>query len=54
MKGYDEFWNILLPPRVAGEELPPELISFQQELDEQERTREAGSSSSPLFNKLIL
>lgn len=31
MKGYDENGNILLPPRLPGEELPPELLSFYQE-----------------------
>ncbi|XP_077975805.1 hydrocephalus-inducing protein homolog isoform X2 [Styela clava] len=28
MKGYDDNGNILLPPRLPGDELPPELLSF--------------------------
>ena len=34
MKGYDEHANLLLPPRLAGEELPPELTQYHQEYEE--------------------
>lgn len=34
MKGYDEHGNLLLPPRLAGEDLPPELLNFFQEYEE--------------------
>lgn len=34
MRGYDEVGNLLLPPRLAGEELPPELLQFYQEQEE--------------------
>ena len=30
MKGYDEFNTILLPPRTAGDKLPPELIEYYE------------------------
>ena len=31
MKGYDDNGNILLPPRLPGEDLPPELLAFYQD-----------------------
>jgi len=34
MKGYDEHGNLLLPPRLAGEELPPELLQYYQDHEE--------------------
>ena len=34
MRGYDEIGNLLLPPRLAGEELPPELLQYYQEQEE--------------------
>ncbi|XP_076808093.1 hydrocephalus-inducing protein homolog isoform X2 [Clavelina lepadiformis] len=34
MKGYDEHGNLLLPPRIAGEDMPPELLQFFQEFEE--------------------
>ena len=30
MKGYDEFNTILLPPRLPGEKLPPELLEYYE------------------------
>ena len=34
MRGYDEVGNLLLPPRLAGEELPPELLQHYHEQEE--------------------
>ena len=34
MRGYDEDCNLLLPPRLAGEELPPELLQYYREQEE--------------------
>ncbi|GAB1599203.1 hypothetical protein Ahia01_000197500, partial [Argonauta hians] len=49
MRGYDEFKTLLLPPRSAGEKLPPELIDYYKEktrkLREMEKTLKEGQSA---------
>lgn len=40
MKGYDEYNTILLPPRVAGSDLPKELIEAYNEMSKKKDDKE--------------
>ena len=37
MQGYDDYYNLLLPPRNAGDELPAEVLDFYKELQEKQK-----------------
>lgn len=53
MKGYDESQNILLPPRLPGEDLPAELLQFYEDhkappADEETKPTTSGMEGSKL------
>jgi len=52
MRGYDEDGNLLLPPRLAGEELPPELLEYYRE--QEEKMKEAKAKAKAEAEKLKL
>ena len=37
MQGYDDYYNLLLPPRNAGDDLPVEVLEFYKGLQEKQK-----------------
>ena len=54
MRGYDEDGNLLLPPRLAGEELPPELLQYYREQEEKMKEAKAKAKAKAEAEKLKL